>query len=34
MKAGDVKSGEWSGVQYRFTMKGRDEVTKMMEVSA
>ena len=34
MKAGDVKSGEWSGVQYRFTMKGRDEVTKIMEVSA
>ena len=34
MKAGDVKSGEWSGVQYRFTMKGRDEVTKMMEVPA
>lgn len=34
MKAGDVKSGEWSGVRYRFTMKGRDEVTKMMEVSA
>ena len=32
MKAGDAKSGEWSGVQYRFTMKGRDEVTKMMEV--
>ena len=34
MKAVDVKNGEWSGVRYRFTMKGRNEVTKMMEVSA